>query len=41
MSEAPNNHRKVLALHLATYKESIIVAQFNFFADPHSFARVG
>jgi hypothetical protein len=38
MSTTPNNHRKELAFHLTTCKEIIIEAQFNFCADPHSFA---
>jgi hypothetical protein len=38
MPKTPNNHRKELALYLEAHKEIVIVAQFNFFADPHSFA---
>jgi hypothetical protein len=38
MSKTPNNHRKELAHHLATYKEIVNRGHFNFFADPNSFA---
>ena len=39
MPKVPNNHRKELARNLATYKEIVDRVHFNFFADPHSFAR--
>ena len=39
MPKASNNQRKELARHLEAYKEITVVAQFNFCADPHSFAR--